>query len=164
MPGSRDEASFDAFFDAAWGRLQGQAYVLTGSRESAQDLTQETLLRVWQHWDTVSAMDNPEAWARKVLQNLGIEWWRKTRRRRPPDQLATTSVQPESHLELAQALQSLPANHARALVLHDGVGITVAQLALELAVPEGTVKSWLSRSRRIVAEQLTQFDQDPAPR
>jgi RNA polymerase sigma-70 factor (ECF subfamily) len=77
---SKDEASFDSFFGSSWGRLQGLAYVLTASREGAQDLTQETLLRAWKHWDTLSMMDNPEAWARKVLQNLAADWWRKSRR------------------------------------------------------------------------------------
>jgi DNA-directed RNA polymerase specialized sigma24 family protein len=35
------EATFDAFFDDTWPRLQSQAYVLTGSHEQAQDMTQE---------------------------------------------------------------------------------------------------------------------------
>jgi RNA polymerase sigma-70 factor (ECF subfamily) len=164
LPGLRDETSFDSFFESSWGRLQGQAYVLTGSREAAQDLTQEVLLRAWKHWETVSLMDNPEAWARKVLQNLGVEWWRKSRRRRSPDQAPATTVQPESHPELAQAMQSLPESHARALLLHDGIGMTVAEVANELAVPEGTVKSWLSRSRKVVAERLAQLDQDQVRR
>ena len=164
MPGSRDESSFDSFFESSWGRLQGYADVLTGSREAAQDLTQETLLRAWRHWDVVSTMDRPEAWARKVLHNLGVEWWRKATRRRPPEGAPSITVQPDSHPELAQAMQSLPETHARALLLHDGIGLTVVEIADELGVPEGTVKSWLSRSRKVVAERLAQLDQDPARR
>jgi len=161
---SEDEAGFDLFFDASWIRLQGQAYVLTGSRETAQDLTQEALLRAWRHWDTVSKLENPEAWARKVLHNLCVESWRKSQRRRPKADVPTHDEIPDSHVEIAQAMKSLPSNQARALLMHDGLGMTVTEVATELEVPEGTVKSWLSRSRKVVAERLGQLDQDPARR
>ena len=161
---ARDEAGFDSFFDASWKRLQGQAYVLTGSREVAQDLTQEALLRAWRHWEVVSTLENPEAWTRKVLQNLCIESWRKSRRKSPKADVQAHAEIPDSHAEIAQAMRSLPGNQARALLLHDGLGMTVSEVASELGVPEGTVKSWLSRSRKIVAERLGQLDQDPTRR
>jgi RNA polymerase sigma-70 factor (ECF subfamily) len=160
----RDEAGFDSFFDASWRRLQGQAYVLTGSREVAQDLTQEALIRTWRNWDSVSTMENPEAWTRKVLQNLCIESWRKSRRRNPNADVQAYAEIPDSHAEIAQAMRSLPGIQAKALLLHDGLGMTVPEVAAELDVPEGTVKSWLSRSRKVVAERLGQFDRDPTRR
>jgi RNA polymerase sigma-70 factor (ECF subfamily) len=39
-------------------------------------------------------------------------------------------------------------------VLHDGLGLTVAEVASELRVPEGTVRSWLSRARVAIAPSL----------
>jgi RNA polymerase sigma-70 factor (ECF subfamily) len=51
-------------------------------------------------------------------------------------------------------MRRLPGDQARALLLHDGLGFTVTEIARELEAPEGTVKSWLSRSRKIVAENL----------
>lgn len=160
MSESKDGVGFDSFFDASWSRLQGQAYVLTGSREAAQDLTQEALLRTWRHWNSVSAMENPEAWTRKVLHNLCIESWRKSRRRNPKADVRAHAEIPDPHAEIAQAMRTLPAIQAKALLLHDGLGMTVPEVASELAVPEGTVKSWLSRSRKVVAERLGQLDQD----
>lgn len=164
MSEARDEAGFDSFFDGSWKRLQGQAYVLTGSRETAQDLTQEALLRAWRRWDTVSKLENPEAWTRKVLQNLCIESWRKSRRRKLKADVRVHDRIPDSHDEIAQAMRSLPSNQAKALLLHDGLDMSVSEVASELEVPEGTVKSWLSRSRKVVAERLGQLDQDPARR
>ena len=154
VPG--DEAAFDAFFDNAWGRLQSQAYVLTGSRETAQDLTQEALLRAWKRWDKVAVYDSPEAWTRRVLHNLCIESWRKRQRKERPGVVDTpASVQiPDDHYELAQAMKSLPGKQARALLLHDGLGISIREVATELGVPEGTVKAWLSRGRKVVADRL----------
>ncbi len=154
--------TFDSFFDESWPRLQSQAYVLTGSHEQAQDLTQEALLRAWRNWERVSALDNPEAWTRKVLHNLCIASWRRSRRRHTKHDVLKHAEIPDSHAEIAQAMRSLPASQARALLLHDGLGMTTAEVALELGVPDGTVKSWLSRSRKVLAERLQQIDQDPS--
>jgi RNA polymerase sigma-70 factor, ECF subfamily len=161
---AEDEVAFDAYFIEVWPRLQGQAYALTGSRELAQDLTQEALLRAWKHWHKVAVFEDPEGWTRKVLHNLCIESWRRTRRRRAtqPDPVHTEI--PESHEEIAQAMRSLPGNQARALLLHDGLDMTIAEVARELNVPVGTVKSWLSRSRKVVAERLERLDRDSSRR
>ena len=150
------EEAYDAFFRASWARLQGQAYVLTGSLEQAQDLTQEALLRAWTHWDRITGYESAEGWTRRVLHNLCIGSWRRTQVRpmsvvREP---ATTVDAPTDHVLLAEALRHLPGAQARALLLHDGLGMTVAETAGEIGVPEGTVKSWLSRSRKIVAAHL----------
>jgi RNA polymerase sigma-70 factor (ECF subfamily) len=163
----RDEERFDSFFNEVWPRLQGQAYALTGSRELAQDLTQEALFRAWRNWDTVAVFENPEAWARKVLHNLCIASWRKTRRQPSKHQTVVHSQIPEPHEEIAAAMRSLPGVQARALLLHDGLGMTVSEVAEELKAPEGTVKSWLSRSRKVVAshlERLERLDREPTER
>jgi RNA polymerase sigma-70 factor, ECF subfamily len=155
------ETTFDSFFDDTWPRLQSQAYVLTGSHEQAQDLTQEALLRTWKNWGKVAALDNPEAWTRKVLHNLCVSSWRTSQRRRTTHEIPRVAELPDSHLEIAHVMRSLPANQARALLLHDGLGMTSAEVATELGVPEGTVKSWLSRSRKVLADRLKLLDQDP---
>jgi len=159
-----DEIAFDAFFNSSWSRLQSQAYILTGSIEQAQDLTQETLVRAWRNWDRVSTLENPEAWARKVLHNLSIASWRKSQRRSPKHEIVRHAEIPESHAEIAQVMRSLPRPQARALLLHDGLGMTVEEVALELGAPVGTVKSWLSRSRKTLAERIGRLDRDPTRR
>jgi RNA polymerase sigma-70 factor (ECF subfamily) len=150
------EEAYDAFFTASWARLQGQAYVLTGSPELAQDLTQEAMLRAWTHWNRIAGYDSPERWTRRVLHNLCIQSWRKSQVLRfgSPREIPTTPDMAEDHVLLAEAMRQLPGDQARALLLHDGLGMTVAETARELGVPEGTVKSWLSRSRKIVAANL----------
>jgi RNA polymerase sigma-70 factor (ECF subfamily) len=42
----------------------------------------------------------------------------------------------------------------RAVVLHDIAGLSVAEVALDMGVPEGTVRSWLSRARARIAQAL----------
>jgi RNA polymerase sigma-70 factor (ECF subfamily) len=157
----RADVAYDAFFHASWGRLQGQAYVLTGSVEQAQDLTQEALLRAWTHWDRIAGYEDPEGWTRRVLHNLCIQSWRRSQVRRfdGTHEAATATVSstddvPQDHVLLAHAMRHLPGDQARALLLHDGLGMTVAETARELGVPDGTVKSWLSRARKSVAARL----------
>ncbi len=159
---TRAEDAYDAFFQSSWARLQGQAYVLTGSLEQAQDLTQEALLRAWTHWDRIAGYEDPEGWTRRVLHNLCIQSWRRAQVRRldgtratvTPTATPTETPTDEDHVLLAQAMRHLPGAQARALLLHDGLGLTVAETARELGVPEGTVKSWLSRTRKTVAAHL----------
>ena len=162
----RDDGTFDAFYTGAWGRLFGQAYVLTGDRESAQDLTQEALVRAWRHWDRITRYEDPEGWTRRVLHNLCIESWRRANRRRavtPPAPSGPADV-PVHHHELAQAMRSLPADQARALLLHDGLGMTVPETAAEIGAPEGTVRTWLHRARKVVAARIEQSEQPPLRR
>ena len=155
-----DATEFDTFYRNSSRRLYGQAYVLTGSRELAEDLTHEAFLRAWKHWQRIADYEGPEAWTRRVLHNLCIDSWRKSRPRvhKGPDPVPSSVEIPTHHLQLAEAMRSLPGEQARALLLHDGLGMTIAETAGDLGVPEGTVTSWLTRSRKIVAAKLEQPD------
>jgi len=151
-----ESASFDAFFRRSRRPLVAMAYLLTGDMQTAQDLTQEALLRTWSRWARIRTYDDPQAWTRRVLYNLIVSKARSNKvRRKPADVPRSVPPPDESHLLLAAALRSLPENQMRALVLHDGAGMSVQDVAAEMKVPEGTVKSWLSRGRSTAALRLT---------
>jgi RNA polymerase sigma-70 factor (ECF subfamily) len=155
---SADEAadSFDAYFRTSKQPLVSMAYLLTGDMQTAQDLTQEALLRTWSRWKRISRYDDPRAWTRRVLYNLAVSQSRRNKTRRHAAVLQRAVPAPdESHLLLATALRALPENQMRALVLHDGAGMSVKEVAIEMGVAEGTVKSWLSRGRSAAASALT---------
>lgn len=157
MSPSTDEeaASFDAFFRRSRQPLLAMAFLLTGELQTAQDLTQEAFLRAWSRWTRISKYDDPTAWTRRVLYNLIISKSRRDRiRRRAVESPQSVAPPDEAHLLLAAALRAIPETQMRALVLHDGAGMSVKELAIEMAVPEGTVKSWLSRGRSAVAIKL----------
>ena len=81
VPGtSAAEIEFDLFFRHYSARLMGQAYLLAGDRAGAQDLVQESFLRAWQRWAELRDMDHPEAWLRRVMYNLAVSQWRRSRR------------------------------------------------------------------------------------
>jgi len=153
------EAEFDRFFREHSPKLLGQAYVLSGNVAGAQDLVQESFLRAWQRWDEVRGKDHPEAWVRRVLYNLAVSGWRRNQRLSPLAAVdpSVDGPHPEA-MALAAALRSLPRRQAQALVLHDAAGLTTAEVAGELGVPEGTVRSWLSRGRPLLAARMQETE------
>ena len=134
---SQDDAyEFDELYRRVFPRVMGQAYAMTGSRASAEDLVQEAFGRAWCKWGRVSRLDNPEAWIRRVVMNQAISDWRKASRAFPRGQQMRAVDEPDvDALWLAAALRSLPRNQCRAVVLHDAVGLTVPEIAGELRVP-----------------------------
>ena len=153
-----EEPSFDAFYARAYAHVAGQAYLLVGDLGEAQDVAQEAFVRALARWRTVSTLDDPVGWTRRVAINLAISRWRRHRnaltawrRRADPE----TSAGPGAdRLAVVDALRGLPPRQRAALVLHHMDDLSVADVARELGVPEGTVKSDLSRGRASLARAL----------
>ncbi|WP_203691243.1 SigE family RNA polymerase sigma factor [Catellatospora coxensis] len=152
-----DAADFDAFYQANYAGTVAVAFGLTGDRGEAQDLAQEAYCRAWQRWAEISRYDNPPAWVYRVTVNLARSRWRNLRvaaahlvRQRPTD---VPAADPE-HVALVTALRALPMDQRQAIVLHHLVDLPVAEVAREMGVPAGTVKSWLHRGRTELAALL----------
>jgi RNA polymerase sigma-70 factor (ECF subfamily) len=153
-------SDFDEFFDQQKHSLLAQAYVLTGRSEEAEDLVQEAFVRCWRNWDRVGEMERPAAWARLVLHNLAIGRWRRERHRATRQLKASDRPTPPpdvGHLDIAKALRRLDERQRRAVVLHDVVGLSVAETALDMRAPEGSIRGWLSRGRQSLAAILTEM-------
>jgi RNA polymerase sigma-70 factor (ECF subfamily) len=157
-PASEDDrAEFERFFAAVSGPLVGQAYVLTGDLQEAQDLAQEALAQAWRHWARIRDYDDPGAWARRVLHNLAISRWRRAalRRRHEGAQALFSAPPPESaHVDLVGALGRLPVRQRRAVVLHDVVGLTAEEVGAEMGAAASTVRMWLHRGHKRLEEEM----------
>ncbi len=70
----RDVASF---CDAEHVRIVRVVFGIVGDRHVAEDLAQETFVRVYLHWERVQAADSPQAWTARVATNLANSWWRR---------------------------------------------------------------------------------------
>ncbi len=134
-------ASFDAFFRDERDRLVGQAYVLTGDLHLAHDLVQQAFERAWRHWAKVERYESPPAWIRRVLFNLALNERRRIGREVALGEHHDGGTPDEEHLLVVEALRALPEPQRKALVLHHAVGLSVMEVAAELDVPVGTVKS-----------------------
>jgi len=192
---SRMSAELALRFDRETAQYRGQLYAralrMTHNREDAEDLVQETLVRACGAFHRFSG-EHAKAWLHRIMTNAFINAYRK-RQRDPlimlvggPDQLPA-GQQPDATPresrsaetlvleriptpEVLAALDSLPADFRRALLLTDMQGLSCRETAEAMGTPIGTVMSRLHRARAAVRESLqvpppaADPDQaDPAP-
>lgn len=154
---------FDEFYNASYARVTAQVYAMVGNRDEAEECVQEAFVRAWAHRRQLSTAEHPEAWVRTTAYRLAVSRWRRvTRGRRPADRALSAPVSApapsEAHVALVAALKQLPDAQRRTIVLHHLADLSVADVARETGVPEGTVKARLSRGRAALAALLS----DPA--
>lgn len=147
-------AEFAAFMAANHAALHRMAYLLCGDVHRADELTQATLERTYRSWSRAREV-NPLAYARKVLANLRIDTWRRSRREvllgadAMPDDDAVSSSNGVGGVEdrdaVVRALLLLPVKQRRVVVLRHLMELSEAETAAELGVAVGTVKSASSR-------------------
>ncbi|HEY2791689.1 MAG TPA: SigE family RNA polymerase sigma factor, partial [Micromonosporaceae bacterium] len=134
---------FDDFVRHRSAALGRTAYLLTGNRHDAEDLLQTALLRVAGRWGRI---DDPEAYARRVLATQSISRWRALRRR-PAEVFGRAAEEPtsapdvETKLVLATALGRLTARQRTVLVLRFYEDRTEVETARIMGCSLGTVKS-----------------------
>jgi RNA polymerase sigma-70 factor, ECF subfamily len=157
-PADAARVEFDAFLVASYRLLVGIAHGLTGDRELAEDLAQEACARAWEQVHRNAPIRSLEAWAATVVVNLSRSQLRRRRTRhavgpelahrarldgRTPDH----GVRTDLALDVAHALRELSHRQRQVTVLRFYLGLDVVEIATQLEVSEGTVKSALSRAR-----------------
>ncbi|MGO9344748.1 MAG: sigma-70 family RNA polymerase sigma factor, partial [Acidimicrobiales bacterium] len=156
VPAGSAPLTYGRFVELQRENLLALGRSLTGSVEDGNDLAQEALLRAWQNWERISAFDAPEAWVRRVLLNLATSAWRRRRLRSvvslPPDMEAPPGVDIDEVLDLLRALERLKPLQRYVLHRHYADGIEPNEIAAELGENGNTVRSWLARGRRALAD------------
>lgn len=143
------ELEYVEFITAAMPRLFRQAYLLTGDRHHADDLTQQACTDLYVHWRRTREAQNLDAYSRKVLVKAFLNTKRRAWSRRVqltdrvPDQSAVPSGHAE-HTDLLAALRQVPPRQRAVLVLRFLYDLPVAEVAEILGCSAGTVKSQTS--------------------
>ena len=142
-------------------RLVGLLTAIGGNRADAEEVAQDTFVRLLEHWGKVRDYADPEAWLRMVAVRLLVS---RHRRREVAARgvallgrraaTAPPAPGPSQDAELAEALAGLPVAQRAVLVLHHVHDLAVDEVAELLHVPTGTVKSRLSRARATLAPLL----------
>lgn len=163
--------SFQAYVRGRTAALSRVAYLLTGDAHLAEDLVQETLLRVVGRWSRILAGGDPDAYVRRVLYHQHVSLWRRGGARpvlvpdppeRPgPDEAAAVTAS----VALRAALARLAPRQRAVLVLRYFEDLTEVQTADALGIGPGTVKSIgrqaLARLRQL-APELAELVGDPS--
>ena len=146
------DAEFTAFMSEHTSTLRYTAWLLVGDGERADELVQQALVRTYGAWSR--ARTDPLAYTRRVLVNLRTDTWRRHRREvlTAPDEMPDARVdaagpgQAEARDRLLRALAHLTPYQRRVIVLRYLVDLSEADVAADLGVTVGTVKSTASRS------------------
>lgn len=160
----RSAMEFEDFYRQEYRNMVGLAFVLTGSRWSAEDTAQDALTAAFRKWKVLSTFDSPGAWLRRVTCNRSVSLIRK--RVREAKLLAVLSGRAQGDIRLDeddeafwQAVRRLPARQAQVIALFYFDDMSVNDIARVLEMSEGSVKTHLSRGREAVAKQL-QLEED----
>lgn len=149
------DTEFTAFMQEAVDPLHRMAYLLSGDRHRAEELVQHALERTYRKWPTARE-GNPLAYARRVVANARIDTWRRTRREvlSAPEEMRTHEPggsdpgigRVADRDAVVHALLALPLKQRRVVVLRHLMDLSEDEVARELGLPRGTVKSTTSRA------------------
>jgi RNA polymerase sigma factor (sigma-70 family) len=153
-----DRSALDELYSASYRRLVVQLYAICGDLSDAEDAVQEGFVAAVRKHRQFARVENPEAWVRTSAINHLRGRWRHAavvRKYQPrvPGPQQPVQVGPE-HVAIVTALAEIDASQRDVVVLHYLADLGTAQIAAELAIPEGTVKSRLSRARERLAGLL----------
>ena len=152
-----DAACFDALYAALAPGLRRYLSALTRDAARAEDLLQETFLRMHKVRHTYDPARPVEPWAFAIARHVFLMAHRRARRSREAPLLSTEYTQPGmtapdvaavSAHELARALDALPRDRREAVVLHHVWGFRFDEIATRLGIQEGAARRGVERSRR----------------
>jgi RNA polymerase sigma-70 factor (ECF subfamily) len=153
---------------------------LTGDVSEAEDLTQETFLRAYRHWNTYTRGTSARSWLFTIARNAFLRSRETKERRRETfaseldvdiEALASAETlaeirdeDPERRFfdsfvdaEVDAAVAKLPDEFRDTVILSDLESLSYNEIAEVLEVPVGTVKSRLYRGRRLLARALREY-------
>ena len=143
---------------------------LTRSTADAEDIVQESFLRLYTHWVKASTCTSLSAWLIRVATNASIDLLRarKSRGHNLGDEalafLPGSEEAPGRRIEcretaskLEEALAALPPRQMAALILFDSQGLRAKEIGKILGVAEVTVRTYVFEARHRVKEALTPY-------
>lgn len=160
-----DEETVRELYEGCYRRLVGQLFAICGNRGEAEDAVQEAFVKAVEKPRRFAQLDNPEAWLRTVALNVVRRRYRRANRfhgllSRQVVPVTTTTGMSADRVALVEGLRQLPYEQREAIALHHIVDLPVREIAVQLGVPEGTIKARLTRGRARLAPLVQEFADD----
>jgi RNA polymerase sigma-70 factor (ECF subfamily) len=171
--GRRDKRdSFERQAEKVYPSVFGTALRLTRSRDEAEDLAQEAIVRAYEAYERFDG-SNFKAWMLRIVTNLYINKYRQ-RQRGPQmgsldeegshEPMSAEAEVPDRLLfdealgaEVESALAKVPEDFRMAVILSDIEGLSYQEIADATQVPIGTVRSRIARGRAILRKALENY-------
>jgi RNA polymerase sigma factor (sigma-70 family) len=172
---ARDEAALKALYDLTAGKLYGLALRVLGQREWAEDALQDTFLQVWKSAaDYRASLSPPMAWLGLIVRSRALDQLRRRKAGREhltdelDDTLADTlegdsanpmdtSLASQQAWALHQCLTRLDNKQREVVSLAYLRDLSHGDLADQLKLPLGTVKSWIRRGLEQLRTCMARF-------
>lgn len=169
---SGDRAAFGTLLDRHLAGIQAYAFRMTDNRADAEDIAQETFLRVWSRAKTFRpGRVRVSTWLYRIAHNLCVDAFRRRREvvEDGPDTLAderfsglSGSIAEERRAAVRAAVAELPERQRAALVLCQLQGWSNKDAAVVLEVSVDALESLVARARRGLRKRLDAFREEPA--
>jgi RNA polymerase sigma-70 factor (ECF subfamily) len=162
--------SFEAFFRRHERDIFGYLWRLTGDEQAAYDLSQETFVRAWQHFDRIATYERPGGWLFRVATNLALTHQKRAAApvgAAQPFSMANEPSMSDPAWRLAESeairatLLALPPQQRAALVLREVCGFSCAEVAETLGITLAAAKMTLCRGRDAFRARYTREEQHP---
>lgn len=146
--GRGDREAFARFYGLTRGAVYALALSLLRDTHEAQDVAQDTFVKVWENAPSYRPQGSPMAWLLTVARNLARSRLRQSGRQTPLDEeewnaipAAAPDVSHEDRLVLQEALARLGAEEGQIVLLHAVTGLKHREIAQLLELPLSTVLS-----------------------
>ncbi len=165
-----DQLAWDTIVRTYRRKVFNVAYKFVGKHEEAEDLTQDIFIKLFKSLDSFDRRANFQTWLISISRNLCIDRYRSVRKERETidrdvdaNELSPVASQPHPIFRIEQrdrvellrnALAALGPALRKAVVMRDLQEMSYAEIAKELKLPEGTVKSRINRGRTELALQI----------
>jgi RNA polymerase sigma-70 factor (ECF subfamily) len=149
---SSDRRKFVALIEAHGPALLAMLRRLCRNSHDADDVYQDTAVRVWRHFASRPRLRNPKAWLMTIGYRAFVDHHERRRHHEPcldladprPDEAARKAEQAEWSVRLEAAIETLAPPVRQVIVLHYTGGLTLRQTAEAMGLSAGTIKSRLN--------------------
>jgi RNA polymerase sigma-70 factor (ECF subfamily) len=156
-------AAFERLYRKHGRRVYAVCLRMVSDPNRAEELMQDAFVRAWNAIDSFQHRSAFGTWLHRLAINVVLSDMRAEKRRSSRELLLgerdefeqeVRDAMPETRVDLERAIAMLPSGAKEVLILHDIEGYRYREIAELIGVAEGTVKSQLSRARRLVREAL----------
>lgn len=166
-------SEFKQLFLPCHRKLFSVAYRLMSNAQAAEDMVQETFLKLWMQRDKMEKVDNPEAYSITVLRRILYDKMRTGHLQEVDKDVGSLQVsssqniskqleEADEYQRVRQLITHLPEPQARIMLMCDIEDRSFEEISIETGLTEVNVRSILSRARKKIREQIKamRYDKD----